>query len=121
MISDEQRTFFIRLGKRIASLRNQHGLTQTRLAEILGVSQKSVNAFEHGNRRVPVSMLPLLANALGVSIEDLLSDGPTRHAKRGPASKLERQIELIRHLPRAKQKFVTDFLDNVLGSADQGG
>jgi len=37
--------------------------------------------------------------------------------KRGPASKLQQQIEQGRHLPRAKQKFVIEMLDTVIQQA----
>tara|TARA_Y100001956_G_C4004353_1_gene134914 strand:+ start:304 stop:450 length:147 start_codon:yes stop_codon:yes gene_type:complete len=33
--------------------------------------------------------------------------------KRGPASKLQQQIEQVRQLPRAKQQFVMEMLDTV--------
>lgn len=123
MISDDQRSFFIELGKRIAELRQRHALTQTRLAEVLEVSQPTINAFEHGSRRVPVSLLPELAAALDVSIEELISGTSgtmsRRIGKRGPTSKLERQMELIRRLPRARQKIIIDMLDGVLSHADR--
>lgn len=120
MISEEDRSFFVKLGERIAALRVQQGLTQTQLAKRLEVSQKSVNAFEHGERRLPVSLLPELALALGVSIEDLVAGNTaTRAGKRGPLSKIDQQMELIRRLPRARQKFVIDMLDGVLGSIER--
>lgn len=120
MISDEDRSFFVKLGQRIAALRTQQGLTQTQLAKKLEVSQKSVNAFEHGQRRLPVSLLPELALALGVSIEDLIAGNTTtRSGRRGPISKIDQQMEQIRRLPRARQKFVIDMLEGVLGNMER--
>lgn len=120
MISDEERSFFVRLGKRIAELRNRQALTQTQLAEMLEVSQKSINAFEHGVRRLPVSLLPELAGALDVSIEELIAGTAARKSrKRGPLSKIDQQMDQIRRLPRARQKLVMDMLDGVLAHADR--
>lgn len=120
VISDDDRSYFLRLGKRIAQLRNRQALTQTQLAEVLEVSQKSINAFEHGVRRLPVSLLPPLAQALDVSIEDLVADGaPRKTGKRGPLSKIEQQMDLIRRLPRARQKIIIDMLDGVLSHAER--
>lgn len=34
--------------------------------------------------------------------------------KRGPTPKLQRQIQQVSHLPRAKQKFVSEMLDAVI-------
>ena len=42
---------------------------------------------------------------------------PHRESKRGPASRLEQQIELIGQLPGTKQKLVSEILDNVIGKA----
>ena len=121
MISDDERRFFMKLGKRMAELRNRQAFTQTQLAEKLDLSQGAVNAFEHGTRRVPVSLLPDLAQALDVSVEELVASGavPRKAAKRGPISKIEQQMELIRRLPRAKQKLIIDMLDGVLGQPDR--
>ena len=42
------------------------------------------------------------------------SDSRANPAKRGPAPKLQQQIELIQRLPRAKQRFVIEMLDTAL-------
>lgn len=115
-ISKDERAFFVALGGRIAELRKRQGLTQVQLAAWLDVSQQTVNAYETGVRRVPVSALPLLARNLGVSLEELIGDQP-RPGKRGPAPKLQQQLERLRQLPKAKQKFVVEMLETVLRQA----
>ncbi len=120
MISDDERGFFVKLGKRLAELRHRQGLTQMQLADKIGVAHQSLNAFEHGTRRVPVSLLPTLARALETTIEELVvGDAPRRLGTRGPRSRIEQQVELIRQLPRAKQKFVVDMIDTVLAQAER--
>lgn len=112
-ISKDERAFFRRLGSRLAELRKTRDITQVQVAEHLGVSQQTVNAYETGYRRIPVSALPPLAKFLGVSLDELI--GETAQAnKRGPTPKLQRQIEQVRQLPRAKQRFVIEMLDTVL-------
>lgn len=50
-------------------------LTQAQLAELSGMTRKSINAIETGNM-VPSTILALkLARALGVGVEDLFSLG----------------------------------------------
>jgi len=115
-VSPEERTFFEKLGSRIATLRKERGLTQVQLAETLGVSQQHMQSFEKGRRRVPVSALPELSKALGVSIEDLI-EADTKPSKRGPTAKLQRQLEQLQELPRSSQRFVTQMLDTVLQQA----
>jgi len=117
-ISSRERAFFVELGARIAELRKAQGITQIQAAEILNVSQQTINSYEVGRRRVPTSALPILAKLLSISIDELLGE-PSKNStgKRGPASKLQRQIERVSNLPRAKQKFVIEMIDTVLQQA----
>jgi transcriptional regulator with XRE-family HTH domain len=112
-ISKDERAFFKRFGARVAELRKEREITQMQLAEHLGISQQTVNAYETGYRRIPVSALPPLAKFLGVT----LVGETTQTRKRGPAPKLQRQLEQISQLPRAKQRFVIEMLDTVLQQA----
>lgn len=53
--------------------RARRDLTQAELADLAGVTRKSINAIETGNM-VPSTILALkLARALGVRVEDLFS------------------------------------------------
>lgn len=115
-MSPVEKAFFQNLGERIAALRKARGLTQVQLAELLDVSQQQVVSFEKGRRRVPVSTLPTLSKALGVSIEELVAS-EVKPAKRGPTPKLQHQLELLQGLPRSKQRFVSEMLDTVLQQA----
>ncbi len=115
-ISKDERAFFTRLGARIAELRKTQNITQVQLAETLGVSQQTVNAYETGYRRVPVSALPMLASTLAVSVEELIGT-PSPAARRGPAPKLLQQVERIQRLPKAQQRFVMQMIDTVLAQA----
>ena len=110
-ISNEEREFFVVLGERIAELRKARGITQVQLAELLGVSQQTVQAYEVGRRRIQVSSLPVVARLFSVSLEELFGEGKGRAGKRGPASQLQRSIDRISELPRTKQKFVIEMLD----------
>ncbi len=108
---DEQ--FFKQLGRRIATLRKELGLTQVQLAEILDISQQHMAAFEAGRRKVSASSIPVLAQLFGVSTDDLLGR-QNKPNKRGATPKLQRQVEQISLLPRTKQKFVMEMLDTVI-------
>lgn len=58
-------------------------------------------------------MLPKLSKLFAISLEQLvgMEQAPT---KRGPASTLQRQIEQIGLMPRAKQKFIIEMLDALI-------
>ena len=117
-ISDQERAFFIELGERVAALRKQQSITQVQLAGTLDVSQQTMQAYEVGRRRIPVSALPVLARTLAVTLEDLMGEPATKAQKRGPTPKLAQHMEKISQLPRTQQQFVMRMLDTVL--AQQG-
>ena len=116
-ISQDERDFFIALGERIARLRKENHITQVQLAETLGVSQPTMNTYELGHRRAPLSALPILARTLGVSPEELLGETNATTRKRGPAPKLAQQMERISQLPKPQQRFVIQVLESVLAQA----
>lgn len=117
-ISTEERDFFIELGERIANLRKTRNITQVQLAEVLGVSQQTIQAYEVGRRRIPVSALPAVARLLVVPMDELFGlVSQKERGKRGPMSQLERSIERISELPKQKQRFVVEMLETVLAQA----
>jgi putative transcriptional regulator len=60
-----------RLGNRLYALRAERGLTQAALAELVGVSRKTINTVENGVF-VPSTLLALkLAKALGRPVEEI--------------------------------------------------
>ena len=62
-----------RLVTTLKDLREAHGLTQAQLAELIGVSRKTINTVENGVF-VPSTVIALrLAAALGEPVEALFS------------------------------------------------
>lgn len=61
------------IGKFIATRRRQLGLTQSALAEQLHITDKAVSRWERGLGLPDIGHLPALAEALGVSVDELLS------------------------------------------------
>lgn len=61
------------LGAFISLLRKEKGLTQRQLAELLNVSDKTVSHWECDETSPDISLLPLLAQSLGVTVDELLS------------------------------------------------
>jgi len=112
-VTASDRGFYRALGQRVAAARKASGITQVQLAETLGIAQQTLAHYELGRLRVAVALLPPLAKALGVTVEELMGE-ETPAAKRGPAPKLQQQIERIQRLPRSKQRFVIEMLDTVL-------
>jgi transcriptional regulator with XRE-family HTH domain len=112
-MTHDEKAFFKALGARIAELRKDSAITQVQLAETMGVSQQTVASWEVGRRGVPVSNLPLLARTLGVNVETLIGE-KTPAAKRGPAPKMQQQMERLNKLPKAQQQVVMKMLEGAL-------
>ena len=62
-----------KIGKFIAELRKEKGLTQEQLAEKLGVTSKSISRWENGKTMPDLSLMKPLCNELEITINDLLS------------------------------------------------
>ena len=65
------------LNERIKQLRKDKGLTQTQLADLLGVTDKAVSKWEVGEANPDISLLAKIAEIFGVSVDYLLT-GVTR-------------------------------------------
>lgn len=61
------------IGKRIAKLRKEKGLSQEKLAEKLGVSSQAVSKWENDASCPDISLLPILARVLDVTTDELLT------------------------------------------------
>ncbi len=61
------------LGNRIAQFRKEKGFTQEDMAQMLDVSPQAVSKWENDLTCPDISLLPKLAQILGVSVDTLLS------------------------------------------------
>lgn len=62
------------IGKRIKIARIKSDMNQEKLAELVGVSPAHMSNIETGTTRVSLQTIVRLANALSVSVDDLLCD-----------------------------------------------
>jgi len=63
------------VGRFIRQLRTSKNMTQKELAEKLFITDKAISKWERGLGCPDISILPLLADSLGVQIEDILNGG----------------------------------------------
>ncbi len=63
----------LKLGKFIAEERKRKKYTQRQLADILGISDKTISKWERGNGFPEISLLLPLCNELEISVNELLS------------------------------------------------
>ncbi len=82
------------LGKRIKQLRFKAGLTQEQLANKLKIGAQSVSKWENAAAMPDITMLPLLAEVFGVSIDDLFDLTTEQHLNR-----IENRMDAEEELP----------------------
>jgi transcriptional regulator with XRE-family HTH domain len=116
-------SFYDQLGRRIAERRKALGITQVQLAQTLGIAQQTMAHYEGGKVRIAAAVLPVLADALDLDIEALIGVTPKRAQatphKRGPAPKMQQQLEQLGRLPKAKQRMLLDMLEAAINSNSQ--
>jgi len=62
-----------KIGEKIKELRTKAGISQQRLAELLGVSRPAISQIENGERKVSVDELDRLAKIFNISVNSLLN------------------------------------------------
>jgi len=64
------------IGKRLRMLRLSRGLSQTDIANQLGITFQQIQKYENGRNRIGAGRLREMANLLGVSAVYFFKDGP---------------------------------------------
>ena len=62
----------IRIGECILNYRKEHGLTQSEVGELLGVSTQAVSKWERELCYPDLFLLADISNLIGVSVDELL-------------------------------------------------
>ena len=94
------------IGKRIALLRKEKGLTQEELASHMGVSPQAVSKWENDQTCPDISALPKLARLLGVTVDELL-EGKT-------------ETTAVRVLPPEQRRDIKDMMLRITVDSAQG-
>ena len=63
----------VKIGRFVAERRKAKGLTQAKLAEMLGVTDRAVSKWETGKSMPDASLMLPLCEILGISVNELLS------------------------------------------------
>lgn len=69
------------VGRRIRQFRQDAGLSQEALAELVGVSFQQVQKYESGHTTLNILKLQHIADSLKVSAKDFFSSAPTQHIR----------------------------------------
>ena len=63
----------VKIGRFVAECRKGKGLTQAKLAEMLGITDRAVSKWETGKSMPDASLMLPLCEILGISVNELLS------------------------------------------------
>ncbi|MDM8520317.1 helix-turn-helix transcriptional regulator [Anaerolineales bacterium HSG6] len=63
-----------RFGEKLRTLRQQHGMSQGDVGDMLGVSQRHVSNMERGEKMPHVAMLLKISRIFDVSSDQLIKD-----------------------------------------------
>ena len=90
-IAEQPHPLDVALGSRVRLLRKELGLSQDRLARLVGITFQQVQKYETGANRISFSRLMELAQALESSVSDLIGglDGSK------PSTSQSRKIALL--------------------------
>lgn len=101
---------------RIAAVRKKMGLSQEEFSELVGMSRRTVAAWESGDRTPSFSTLSFVADRLNVSVDYLLGRTDELNKKK-PAVQdgelLDKIIARLRELPDPALSRVSVFLEGL--------
>lgn len=99
-------------GQRLAAFRKAAGFTQEELSGELGVSRRMIAYYERETRHPPTTILPRLALALGVSVDELLNGNGRRETPMYPMnSRLQRKLQELEKLGAKEKRQALQLLD----------
>lgn len=103
-----------RFGARLATLRQQRGLSQEELAAQIGVSRRVIAYYEAESPQLPGALLVALAQALQVTADELLGMAPLAGLPSPKTARLLKRLQRIEELPPADQRAVLKLVDAML-------
>jgi transcriptional regulator with XRE-family HTH domain len=113
-------------GMRLAELRRDAGLSQYELARYVGVPQANIAFWERSEKPPRSEVLPKMAQALGVTVEDLLivdaGKAVSRKAAKSnarPAGKVREVFERVSKLPRRQQEHIVNWISAYVSHYEQ--
>lgn len=106
----------IKIGRFIAQIRKEKGMTQRQLSEKLGISDKTVSKWECGNGLPEVSLMLPLCDILGISVNELLSGEIIKDIDYKMKAE-ENMMSLLKEKEENKKKLKLSFLVGVPATA----
>ena len=101
------------LQERIVRLRKTRGLTQQELADATGISRRAVAHYETAGKDMPPDVAVRVANAFGVSVDELFGHKPIPKQDFIKSRKLFRKFKSVEELPRNAQDAIVQMIEGL--------
>lgn len=101
------------MGKRIANLRKQKGLTQWELADKMGIARSLITDYERGKLRLFDEIIIKLADAFEMTTDDVLGYKTQKEPIEAKVRIMKRFRE-IETLPEMKKKAILKTIDDLI-------
>ena len=101
-------------GERLTGIRQSRGLTQSQLAEKVGVSRRVIAYYEHEDAQPPGALLVDLAKTLQVSADHLLGLKLPKETKNPKNARLMKRLEKLQKLPPTDLRVVLKMVDGLI-------
>ena len=124
----------VKIADRIKQLRKKKGVSQSQLAEAIGVKNNTVSTWERGTRKPDFDALQLLSNYFEVSFEYLLGNSDKKDARSKPSPKeldsyalsaiadeIKESTELLSRLSDKSRKIVEELIASIYRTENRDG
>ena len=124
----------VKIADRIKQLRKKKGVSQSQLAEAIGVKNNTVSTWERGTRKPDFDALQLLSNYFEVSFEYLLGSSDKEEARVKPsqgeldsyalsaiADEIKESTELLSRLSDKSRKIVEELIASIYRTEHRDG
>lgn len=103
--------------ERLKTLRESRKLTQTRLAELIGVNSRAYNRWERGTFVPQLDTLVKIADVLNVTLDELTGRTTTVHEPAVHNAKLYALLREVDALPDVDQQALIILMDSLVKRA----
>ena len=103
-------------GERLRKIRREKGITQSQLSETSGISRRMLVHYESVVKMPPLEKVKKIAQALGVSSDELLGmPTPTKEQKKNADAsyKIMKRVRIIERLPKRDQNMIFSMINTL--------
>jgi transcriptional regulator with XRE-family HTH domain len=107
------------IGQRVRQVRKKRGLSQTEVADTLGVHQSLVSEYEIGTVRIPATVLAAFAQILKTPLDELVGLKALKENGTFKDRRFIRRLERIEKLPKRAKQALLNMIDTYLAGIEK--